>query len=109
MIEAKTLTYYQFDDVQKYICVELGIEMNQFRDYHKVVGGKYKDFWHVWLDLHYGEITNGSYVSLWFDCIPDRLKELESQYGDWILVLVPVLEKLEQEVDSDSIIIHYWW
>jgi hypothetical protein len=109
MIKSKTLIYYDFSDIEKFICQELGIEQKFFRDYHKVIGGSYKDFWHVWLSLHYDDIENGSYENLWFDMVYDRLSELKERYGDWIVVLEPVLKKLEQEAEEDYIIIHYWW
>ena len=109
MIEAKTLTYYDFYDVEKYICQELGIEQILFRDYHKVVGGPYKDFWHVWIDIHYGEIQNGAYETLWFDMAYERLIKLKERYGDWIMVLEPVLKKLQQETEQEYITIQYWW
>ncbi len=109
MLKAKVLTYYDFNDIEKFICDELGIEQKFFRDYHKVVGGAYKDFWHVWLSLHYDEIENGSYQDLYFDMVYDRLQELKDRYGDWILVLEPVLKKLEEQVKEDCITISYFW
>ena len=109
MLKASTLTYYDFNDIEKFICKELEIEQKFFRDYHEIIGGSYKDFWHVWLDLNYDTIHNGGYIDLWFDMVHDRLKDLVNQYGDWILVLEPILEKLENEVDSEYICINYSW
>ena len=109
MLKPRVLNYYCFDDVKKFICQELGIEQKFFRDYHKVIGGSYKDFWHVWLSLHYDEIENGSYRELYFDTAYDRLSELKERYGEWIMVLSPVLKKLEEQTEEDYITIYYFW
>ena len=109
MLKASTLTYYDFNDIEKFICKELEIEQKFFRDYHEIIGGSYKDFWHVWLSLNYDEIENGSYKELYFDTIYDRLSELKESYGEWIMVLEPVLKKIEKQVDDDYITISYYW
>ena len=48
MIKKQVLEYYDWDDVERFICDELDIVPAQFRVYHAVVGGDHKDLWHVW-------------------------------------------------------------
>lgn len=57
-----TVEYYEWFDIQKEICKEMGIEEEYFRDYHKVVGGEYKDCWHIWLEYFQPDITNDTIV-----------------------------------------------
>lgn len=111
MLQPKTLSYYDWDDVQQFICDELHIMGDQFRNYHHVIGGKYKDWWHVWMTIVYDDVTNDSYKRVWFDMMVDKLNEEGTlkEYGDWILVLHPILEKLEQQSEDIPMIIHYSW
>ena len=51
-----TVEYFDWFDIQKEICKEMGIEEQYFRDYHKLIGGEYKDLWHEW--LHYFQIRD---------------------------------------------------
>ena len=44
------LKYFNWCDIQKEICKEMVIDEVYFRDYHKVVGGDYKDLWHEWIN-----------------------------------------------------------
>jgi hypothetical protein len=57
-----TVEYYKWSDIQKEICKEMGIEEDYFRDYHKVVGGDYKDCWHIWLEYFQSDVTNDTIV-----------------------------------------------
>jgi hypothetical protein len=49
-VQSTQVTVYNWFDIQKALCEVMGIDEKHFRDYHKVVGGDYKDFWHVCLE-----------------------------------------------------------
>lgn len=34
----------------------MNIDKKYFRDYHKLIGGKYKDLWHQWLE-YFDDVT----------------------------------------------------
>lgn len=106
-IQKQTLEYFEWVDVEKYICDELGIETSQFRDYNEVVGGGYKDLWHVWMTINQDNISNYSYIALYLDDI-DNLMEQIAKYGEWVECLRPVLVKLREEI-GDSATIYYDW
>jgi hypothetical protein len=56
-MESKIVEYFDWDDIEKAICAEMGIAKDDFRDYHRVIGGDYKDLWHEWL-AHFDDVTN---------------------------------------------------
>jgi len=109
-IKVSTLEYIHFNDIEEFICKELGIERKYFRDYHEVIGGKYKDLWHVWMSLNYDNVSNGAYVAIWLDMVLDNLdsERMLREYGDWIECLRKPLEKLQEQL-GDSIVVYYSW
>lgn len=48
-MKSKSISYFEWNDIQEAICKEMNIKKNEFRDYHDVIGGYYKDLWHEWL------------------------------------------------------------
>lgn len=48
-MEKYTIEYHKWEDIEKEICKEMGIKEEYFRDYHKIVGGVYKNLWLEWL------------------------------------------------------------
>jgi hypothetical protein len=61
-MEKHTVEFFDWLDIQKEICKEMGIEEQYFRDYHKLVGGEYKDCWHIWLEYFQSNVTNDTIV-----------------------------------------------
>lgn len=107
-----TQEYYNWTDVQTEICKRLNIEEGFFRNYHKVIGGSYKDIWHVWLTyidhrLYNGEVTSVDVISPEGDIPESLLKE----YGEWIIPIVKIFEEviIEYSDDGYSINIYYYW
>lgn len=112
---------YEWNDIVKTICADMGIEEENFRDYHKVIGGKSKDLWHVALDsvLKYNDVRN--------DCI-HRLTALEDDelsfykellkeetfenYGDWVdpflKSFIKIINTLADDPD-EGIWVHFYW
>jgi hypothetical protein len=119
-VKVSTLEYVDFNDIEEFICKELEIEHKYFRDYHKatilengihkVIGGKYKDLWHVWMSLNYDNVSNDTYVTVWLSMMQDALdsERMLRDYGDWIECLRKPLEKLQDQL-GDDIVVYYSW
>ena len=60
-MKAQTVEYFDWFDIEKEICKEMGIEEQYFRDYHKLVGGEYKDLWHFWLE-YFDSVPNNDTI-----------------------------------------------
>ena len=62
-MQSKLIEYYNWLDIRTAICEEMGIdEKKHFRDYHKLVGGEYKDLWHEWMNYFDGNVRNDTFV-----------------------------------------------
>lgn len=109
-IKVSTLKYVDFDDIKEFICKELGIGQGYFRDYHGIIGGAYKDLWHVWQGLVYDNVSNGTYATVWLSMMQDALssERMLHNYGDWIECLRKPLEKLREQL-GDDILVYYSW
>lgn len=104
----KTLEYYDWDEIEPFICGSLGIESGQFRDYHFVIGGEYKDLWHVWITINQEIINNDAYVTMYLDDIDDLMETIIDRYGEWVECLRPVLIKLRDEIGEYPMIYYSW-
>ena len=57
---------YDWFELQAELCKLMGISEDNFRDYHGIVGGDYKDFWHVCLETIVPDnMSNGTIVCLY--------------------------------------------
>lgn len=107
----RTLEYFEWSDVERYICNKLNIDPAQFRDYHKVIGGEYKDLLCVWLSFNPYDISNDSYVTTWLDDdyeMENNFERIIREYGDWVECLRPILIDMREEF-GDALLIHYSW
>lgn len=104
MLQEKTLSYYDWDDIEAHLCDKMGIRLDQFRDYHEVVGGGYKDWWHVWLKLVSDDVVNDS-VKHVYGCVLDWDGAV-NQYGDWVLSIKPYIDEI---IGESSIYVYYSW
>lgn len=109
MLEKQTLSYYDWNDIKQFLTEKMNIDISNFRNYHKVVGGEYKDFWHVWLDIVYQDVKNDSYKTYWFDMILDRKDSIIEDSGEWVSILFDALTELQKEVNEETIMIRYSW
>ena len=77
---------YSWFDIQAELCNLMGIPEDKFRDYHKVVGGEYKDFWHVCLEtiVPYN-MSNDSIVTM-YSTDPEFFNKEEDQWQNLVLV-----------------------
>jgi hypothetical protein len=110
-LKSKTLEYYEWSDIENYLSDQLGIEQRYFRDYHKIVGGRYKDFWHVWLNIVDENVHNGCYSPVFINIEEDEYlkNELIEKYGEWSLKLLDAINSLHNQLEEDMIVILYEW
>ncbi len=90
-----TIDYVDWLDIQKEICKEMGIEEKFFRDYHKVVGGEYKDLWHIWLEYFDSEVTNDTIV--FNDCderMDIKIEWITEEGDEWAIPFVEAVYKI---------------
>ena len=107
MIKKQVLEYYDWDDVERFICDELNIFNDQFYEYHHVVGGDHKDLWKVWSTINRENLKDGVYSELYLGDIDHLMTRIVKEYGDWVECLRPILIKLRAEI-GESVMIYYW-
>lgn len=107
-MEAQTIEYFDWFDIEKEICKEMGIEEQYFRDYHKLVGGEYKDLWHFWLE-YFDSVPNNDTI-----VFNDLGETMESKI-DWVKIKgegwgIPFIEAVYRVWDEFEIeYIKYSW
>lgn len=102
------IAYYEWEDIRAEICKEMGIDEKYFRDYHKLVGGEYKDLWHVWIGYFDSEIINDTIVN---SCIHDSLEVklgyLIEEEGEWVKEFVEAVYRVWDKYKIEHI--KYSW
>ena len=68
MITGKQVTVYDWFEIQDELCRIMEIPADKFRDYHDVVGGDYKDFWHVCLETIVPDNMSNDVVITMYHC-----------------------------------------
>jgi len=107
-MKGEIIELYDWLDIQKEICLEMGIEQQYFRDYHKVIGGKYKDLWHEWLEYFDVEVRNDTIVRNDLgESIESKLEWIKEDGKDW---LEPFVEAVYKVWDKFNIqYVRYSW
>lgn len=123
-MKTKTVEYVEWKDLQQEICDEMGIKMEQFRNYHEVVGGEYKDLWHLWLWYINDRLFNDSIIPHYEDEIYDDdarnwLKDrwetehkvrAKTEGVDWIIPFFDAVDRIFAKHASDyKLHIRYYW
>jgi hypothetical protein len=119
-IPRKSIFIYNWFDIQEAICKEMGIAENQFSDYHHVVGGDYKDLWHVCLDMVIPErMSNDTIIRMYkveepFVLNPDvdwGWNKYIKKKGDWVIPFIKAYQKVFSELngDSDHFYVEFSW
>ena len=105
MITPINIQVYLWKDIESYLCTHMKIAPEFFRNYQEVIGGSYKDLWHVWLMLNAGECYHGKISTCYFLslCEEDALEF----YGDWIKPFIDAINSLYEEIGKDFIYIYY--
>lgn len=107
MVE-KTIKYFDWFDIQKEICKEMGIDENQFRDYHQVIGGKYKDLWHEWLEYFDSEVKNDTITNCELgERIECKLEWVKEDSKEWLEPFVNAIYKIWDDYGIEYV--KYCW
>jgi hypothetical protein len=86
----------------------MGIEEKYFRDYHKLVGGEYKDLWHIWLEYFQSDVTNDTIVRNDCDERMDVKIEWVTEEGDeWAIPFVEAVYKVWDKFEIENV--RYRW
>lgn len=107
-MKANNLTYYNWDDIKLEICKEMDISENYFRDYHKLIGGEYKDLWHAWLDLFDPEVSNEAINFV--DCEEDmdlKIEGVKEAGKDWLEPFIRAVYKVWETYRIENV--RYYW
>lgn len=57
-MECRIIEAFDWFDIQREICEEMGIDERFFREYHMIAGGEHKDLWHEWLEYFESNVIN---------------------------------------------------
>ena len=104
-MKSKTITYYDMEDIKKAICIEMDIDFKYFRCYHELVGGKYKDLWHEWLD-HIDDrfindtIVSCSYVDDWEDTPSEDCLANLREDDKWVIPFINAVYVVMKKYDK---------
>lgn len=103
MIEFTTERIYHWDDIQTEICKIMQIDEKHFRDYHEVVGGDYKDLWHVAMESYVvpESMSNGSVVTM-FGIDEGSIPTLVKRKGEWTEEFFKAYQKIMMELDPED-------
>ena len=107
-MQKHTVEFYDWFDIQKEICKMMGIEEQYFRDYHKLVGGEYKDLWHIWLEYFQSDVTNDTIVRNDCDERMDIKIHWVTEEGDeWAIPFVEAVYRVWDKFEIEYI--KYSW
>jgi hypothetical protein len=103
---------YDFFDIQKEICNLMNIKKEDFRDYHRVVGGEYKDLWHEWQNYIDSEFRNDTIRKTFMDnTLESYIGWIENDNKPWLRDFIIALDSIFTTYgdDNHSIYIQYSW
>ena len=109
-MDKHTLEYYDWFDIQKEICKEMGIEEQYFRDYHKLIGGEYKDLWHEWMKYFQSNVSNDTIVendSQYWESQSSKIGWVKNDGKEWLEPFVRTIYKIFD--DNKITHIQYTW
>jgi hypothetical protein len=104
----QTLEYFEWNDIRLEICKEMGIDVKYFRYYNNLIGGEYKDLWHIWLDYFQSDVYNDTIVAN--DCderIEVKIEWLIEEDKQWALPFVEAVYKVWERFGIEYI--RYSW
>jgi hypothetical protein len=106
----QTIEYYDWFDIQKEICKEMGIEEQYFRDYHKLVGGEYKDLWHEWMNYFESNVNNGVITendAAYWEGPEHKIEWVKNDGKDWLEPFINAVYKVFKDNGIENI--KYYW
>lgn len=100
--------YFLWNDIKKEICIEMEIEEEYFRDYHKLIGGSYKDLWHEWLNYFDSDVRNDTITSCDLgEIIESKLEWIRGDRKEWLEPFVRAVYKIWDKYNIENI--KYSW
>lgn len=107
-MKSNSTEYFLWNDIQKEICKEMGIDEEFFRDYHKLIGGEYKDLWHEWLEYFDGEVRNDTITDCELgDELESKLEQVKEDKKEWLEPFVKAVYKVWD--DNNITQVKYSW
>lgn len=105
----KNVLVYDWFEIQEMICQEMQIDEEYFRDYHKLVGGGYKDLWHEALDsIIPDSMHNDSTVTVFALYDEDwYLKNKPEWTWEFYKAVVKVFDKIDPK--QDGVEVNFSW
>lgn len=104
MITPELVKVYNWFDIQSEICTLMGIAEEYFRDYHKVVGGGYKDLWHVALDSIFPDTLRNDTIVTLYRIEESYVEILIAKHGEWtrafFVAYNEVMDSLDQYING---------
>jgi hypothetical protein len=99
-MNSKQIKYFEWSDIQKEICKEMNIDEQYFRDYHKIIGGEYKDLWHECMN-YFDEVTKDTirHNDLG-ECMGSKLEWVKKDHKEW---LAPFIQAVYKVWDNNQI------
>jgi hypothetical protein len=106
-MESKEIKFFEWKDIQSEICKEMNIDEQYFRDYHKLIGGDYKDLWHEWMN-YFDEVTKDTIVrNDLSECMESKLEWVKEDGKDWLESFVKAVYKVWD--DNEIEYVRYFW
>lgn len=111
MIKGTQITVYDWFEIQDELCRNMEIPEDKFRDYHLVVGGDYKDFWHVCLNnIVPDNMTNDTIVTMYRCNVEHNKFEGEDSWKNKVLEAWNVFYNSVDTDQTDSgIYVEFTW
>lgn len=110
MIKSKTISYHNWSDIREEICKEMNIDESHFRDYHKLIGGDYKDLWHEWHEYFedISVVVNGNTVSNDLgETLESKLSWIRQDGKDWLEPFLNAVYKVWEDNNIENV--KYSW
>lgn len=102
MIKSKNIVVYDWFDIEQEICSIMAILTNKFRNYHDIVGGDYKDLWHVALkSVVPDSMANDTIVTMFGLESDDEISYFISEHGEWTESFFHAYKKLFDQLDPN--------
>ena len=92
---------YSWFDLQAELCNLMGIPEDKFRNYHQVVGGEYKDFWHVCLEFIVPYNMNNDTIVTMYSIDPEWFEDTAEE-DQWKNLVLVAWNKLCDELDPNG-------
>lgn len=106
-MESKEIKFFDWKDIQSEICKEMNIDEQYFRDYHKLIGGDYKDLWHEWMN-YFDEVTKDTIVRNDLgESMESKIEWIKDDGKDWLESFVKAVYKVWD--DNEIEYVRYFW